>query len=103
MIISIESFTTNLTREPIVPSVDKHMIIFVLNLCKCFLTIVTFISYTCMLIHVIVVVATLIEGFLALFAVVQLNPTGTTWFTTGMCLYVPIPQVLLFSLNLRAQ
>ena len=69
-ITSVESFTANLTREPIVSSVDRRVTIFVLKLGKRFEAVVAFISYTRVFIHVRLVVPLLIEAFLAHFAVV---------------------------------
>ena len=79
MIISIESFTTNLTREPIVSSVDRGVTIFVEKLGKRLWAIVAFISNTCVFVHVGFVGVPLFEGFLAHFAAVQAQSYQYTW------------------------
>ena len=60
MIISIESFTTNLTREPIVSNVDRSVTISVSKCGKCFGAIVAFISCTRVFLHARFVVAAVI-------------------------------------------
>ena len=90
MIISIESFAANLTREPIVSSVDRRVTIFVLKLGKRLWAIVAFISNTCMFIHVEFVAAPLTEAFLAHFAVILLT----------LIFAIVEPLVLVFSADL---